>query len=67
MDKFGMIEDMQQKINLIADSTGALRCGLIWDISRTLQTLADVLKKEDEANTKKVEELKRIVENKEAE
>ena len=61
-DKFGMVQEMQKKLEVLADAKGTLRCGLIWDMRGMLSALADGLKQEDEANTRKVEELKRMQE-----
>lgn len=48
MTKYDMINDMQQKMEALADAKGAFRCGLIWDITRTMSQLLDTLKSEDE-------------------
>lgn len=66
-NKYGIIDEMKRKMDLIADTTGALRCGLIWDVACMLKALREGLQKDDEVNAQKVEELKRIIENKEAE
>ena len=58
MDKYAMIEEMKKKIDLAADARGALRCGLLWDVTCSLNNLSNVLKAEDEANAKKIEALK---------
>lgn len=52
MTKYEMINDMQQKMEALADAKGAFRCGLIWDITRTMSRLLDTLKSEDEAKMK---------------
>ena len=64
-DKYGLISEISKKIEVLADAKGALRCGLIWDISNMVKALGDNLKKDDEAHTAKVEELKRIIEKQE--
>lgn len=61
-DKYGMIDEMARKMDVLADAKGAFRGGLIWDVTQRLKALADGLKKEDEENRRKVEELKRIIE-----
>lgn len=52
MTKYEMINDMQQKMEALADAKGAFRCGLIWDIAGTMHRLRDALKAEDEAKMK---------------
>lgn len=63
-DKYGLISEISKKIEVLADAKGTLRCGLIWDISNMIKALGDNLKKDDEAQAAKVEELKRIIEHK---
>ena len=63
-DKYGLISEINKKIEVLADAKGTLRCGLIWDISNMIKALGDNLKKDDEAQAAKVEELKRIIEHK---
>lgn len=60
-DKYGMIAEINKKLEVLADAKGTLRCGLIWDISNMVKALGDNLKKDDEAQAAKVEELKRII------
>ena len=62
MNKYKIIEELQKKLEVLADATGTLRCGLIWDIRGGLAALVDGLKQEDEANARKVEELKHMQE-----
>lgn len=64
-DKHGMVSEILKKLEALADAKGTLRCGLIWDISNMIKALGDNLKKDDEAHTAKVEELKRIIEKQE--
>ena len=64
-DKHGMVSEILKKLEVLADAKGTLRCGLIWDISNMIKALGDNLKKDDEAHTAKVEELKRIIEKQE--
>jgi hypothetical protein len=64
-DKYGLISEISKKIEVLADVKGTLRCGLIWDISNMVKALGDNLKKDDEAQAAKVEELKRIIEQQE--
>lgn len=52
MTKYDMINDMQQKMEALADAKGAFRCGLIWDITSSLKALRVALKAEDEAKMK---------------
>ena len=63
-DKYGLISEIKTKMEVLADAKGTLRCGLIWDISNMVKALEGNLKKDDEAQAAKVEELKRIIENK---
>lgn len=56
MTKYEMINDMQQKMEALADAKGAFRCGLIWDITGTMNRLRDTLKAEDEAKMKEAAE-----------
>jgi len=64
-DKYGMIAEINKKLEVLADAKGTLRCGLIWDISNMVKALGDNLKKDDEAHSAKVEELKRIISQRE--
>ena len=64
-DKHGMVSEILKKLEVLADAKGTLRCGLIWDISNMVKALGDNLKKDDEAQAAKVEELKRIIEKQE--
>lgn len=64
-DKYGMIAEINKKLEVLADAKGTLRCGLIWDISNMVKALGDNLKKDDEAQAAKVEELKRIISQRE--
>lgn len=57
-DKYGMLNEIRKKLDLAADARGAIRCGLLWDISCMLAALQDGLKKEDGANVQKIETLK---------
>lgn len=63
-DKYGLISEIKTKMEVLADAKGTLRCGLIWDITNIVKALEGNLKKDDEAQAAKVEELKRIIENK---
>lgn len=63
-DKYGLISEIKTKMEVLADAKGTLRCGLIWDITNMMKALEGNLKKDDEAQAAKVEELKRIIENK---
>lgn len=63
-DKYGLISEIKTKMEVLADAKGTLRCGLIWDITNILKALEGNLKKDDEAQAAKVEELKRIIEHK---
>lgn len=64
MNKYKIIEELQKKLEILADATGTLRCGLIWDMRGALLSLADGLKQEDEANARKIEQLKSMGEAK---
>ena len=63
-DKYGLISEIKTKMEVLADAKGTLRCGLIWDITNMMKALEGNLKRDDEAQAAKVEELKRIIENK---
>lgn len=63
-DKYGLISEIKTKMEVLADAKGTLRCGLIWDITNMVKALEGNLKKDDEAQAAKVEELKRIIEHK---
>ena len=63
-DKYGLISEIKTKLEFLADAKGTLRCGLIWDITNMVKALEGNLKKDDEAQAAKVEELKRIIEHK---
>lgn len=58
MNKYKIIEELQKKLEVLADATGTLRCGLIWDMRGGLAALVDGLKQEDESNARKIEQLK---------
>ena len=64
-DKYGLISEIKTKMEVLADAKGTLRCGLIWDITNMLKALEDNLKKDDVAQAAKVEELKRIISQRE--
>ena len=64
MNKYKIIEELQKKLEVLADATGTLRCGLIWDVRCGLQALLDGLKQEDEANARKIEQMKAMEANK---
>ena len=63
-DKYGLISEIKTKMEVLADAKGTLRCGLVWDITNMVKALEGNLKKDDEAQAAKVEELKRIIEHK---
>lgn len=63
-DKYGLISEIKTKMEVLADAKGTLRCGLIWDITNMVKALEGNLKKDDEAQAAKVEELKHIIEHK---
>lgn len=58
MDKYGAIDEMLKKMDVLADAKGAVRCGLIWDVSLTLKSLKEWLEKEDAAHRQTLETLK---------
>ena len=55
-DKYGLISEMKKKMEVLADTKGTLRCGLIWDVANMLKALEDNLKKEDEVRAKEKSE-----------
>ena len=61
LDKYGVIDEVLTKLDLMADAKGALRCGLVWDVSQMLRTLKKGLKDEDEAHAGKIVEVKRML------
>lgn len=64
-DKYGLISEIKTKMEVLADAKGTFRCGLIWDITNMVKALEENLKKDDEAQAAKVEELKRIISQRE--
>lgn len=64
-DKYGMLAEMVKKLDVLPDVKGAIRCGIIWDLSLMFKTFETGLKNEDKAHAEKVEELKRIIEARE--
>lgn len=60
-DKYGMLKEIQGKMEILADAKGTLRCGLIWDITQMIKAVENGLKKEDEAKAAEMETLKRII------
>ena len=38
-DKYGMIAEMVKKLDVLPDVKGAIRCGIIWDLSLMFKTL----------------------------
>ena len=57
-DKYGMIDELQKKMDVLADAKGVFRCGLIWDMSRMLNALKNGMKNEDENTSRKIEAMK---------
>lgn len=55
-DKYGLIDEMKKKMEVLADTKGTLRCGLIWDVANMLKALEDNLKAEDEVRAKEKSE-----------
>jgi hypothetical protein len=64
-DKYGMLKEVQEKMEILADTKGTLRCGLIWDITQMMKAIETGLKKEDEAKAGEMEVLKRIINERE--
>lgn len=64
MTKYERIEDINRKIEALADAKGVFRCGLIWDISGQMNALRDELKQEDEMHRQKMEAMKAMQEAK---
>lgn len=52
MTKLERAQDMLRKMDAMADAKGALRCGLIWDVTVSLKTLIDELTQEGLENDK---------------
>ena len=62
-DKYGMLDEISKKMDVLADAKGVFRCGLIWDINGMINAMKGGLKKEDAAHEEKVEALKKHIEN----
>ncbi len=60
-NKYDLIEETKQKLNLLADATGTLRCGLVWNINQLLDALAQMLQNEDGHHEKKIAELRGLI------
>lgn len=60
-NKFATIQEMKEKLNMLADAQGTLRCGLVWNLNQLLEVLSNGLNAEDEANAQKVNELMRVI------
>lgn len=58
-DKYGMLEEIKKRLEILADVKGVFRCGLIWDINNMVKAVEEGLRKDDEANRKKIEILKK--------
>ena len=59
-DKYGMLKEIREKMDVLAETKGVLRCGLIWDITQMVKAVEEGLRKDDEAHAAKIEELKRM-------
>lgn len=60
-NKFAMIQEMKEKLNMLADAQGTLRCGLVWNLNQLLDAMVNGLRAEDEAQAQKVNELMRVI------
>ena len=60
-NKYGLIEETKEKLNLLADATGTLRCGLVWNINQLLNALAQMLQNEDSQHETKIAELRGLI------
>ena len=60
-NKYDIIEETKQKLNLLADATGTLRCGLVWNINQPLDALAQMLQNEDGQHETKIAELRGLI------
>ena len=60
-NKYGLIEETKEKLNLLADATGTLRCGLVWNINQLLDALAQMLQNEDGQHETKIAELRGLI------
>lgn len=60
-NKYDIIEETKQKLNLLADATGTLRCGLVWNINQLLDALAQMLQNEDGQHETKIAELRGLI------
>lgn len=58
LNKYELIQDMLKKCDQLADARGVMRCALLCEIVNQLQALSGGMKKEDEANQKKIELMK---------
>ena len=52
-DKYGMLEEIKKRLEILADAKGVFRCGLIWDISDMVKAVEEGLRKDDTHGTKK--------------
>ena len=60
-NKYDIIEETKQKLNLLADATGTLRCGLVWNINQLLDALTQLLQSEDSQHETKIAELRGLI------
>lgn len=61
-DKYGLIGEMQKKLDVMADAKGVLRAGLTWDVYQMLSALQEGLKKEDAETKEAMQGLKKASE-----
>lgn len=59
-DKYGMLDEIKKRLEILADAKGVFRCGLIWDINDMVKAVEEGLRKDDEANAAKIVEFKRM-------
>ena len=60
-NKYDLIEETKEKLNLLADATGTLRCGLVWNINQLLDALTQLLQSEDSQHETKIAELRGLI------
>ena len=57
VNKYNILEELYKGLNKVADETGIVRCGMLFQMGKMVGTLEEMLKKEEEAYSKKIKEL----------
>lgn len=61
LDNQQMIDAIIVKLGSVADNHGVMRCGLIWEIFKMLQSLKTGLENEKKEHEKEIAELREIL------